>query len=64
MLDCFLELLLSGYLDDGEWNLFTVVYILLALGSSRVYFTVQYMSISNTVKKISSTSDLFSELEI
>lgn len=40
-------------MDDGLWNLFTVVYILMALGSSRVYFTVyEYMYIKHmSIKK-------------
>lgn len=41
MLDCVYELLfILGYLDDGVWNLFIMVYIIMFLGFSRVYFIV------------------------
>lgn len=63
MLDCFLEILLSGYLDDGECGIYLLLYLAgFGLQQSLFHSTV-YEYIKHSKKK-SGTSDLFSELEI
>lgn len=64
MLDCFLEILLSGYLDDGECGIYLLLYLAGFELQQSLFHSTVYEYIKHSKKKKSGTSALFSELEI